>query len=165
VPTSYLAGPILLSSTHAKCAHPLPRTERRTVLSISTAARSLRITSCFASRRWGYYRTIVISLDPSIACPSEVDRICRRSGDTAATSPEIDACATPEMRYCISFDLIETHSGVVALPPLEKRPESAFRLRPGCGWQTRDRETLPSRTTKMKTGVRHPAYSVNKLAN
>ena len=44
----------------------------------------------------------------------------------------------------------------------EKRPESASRLRPGCGWQTRDRETLPSRTAKMKAGVRHPAYPANK---
>src|SRR5215471_7178012 len=36
------------------------------------------------------------------------------------------------------------------------------RLRPGCGWQTRDRETLPSRTAEMKTGVRHPAYMVQQ---
>src|ERR1700741_1084884 len=47
----------------------------------------------------------------------------------------------------------------------EKRPESASRLRVGCGWQTRDRETLPSRTKKMKASVRHLAYGVNKRAN
>src|SRR5271167_1543652 len=47
----------------------------------------------------------------------------------------------------------------------KKRPESASRLRPGCGWQTRDRETLPSRTAKMKAGVRHPAYAANKRTN